>query len=349
MGGSAKSRKRVADCDSTDRGQSRADRECGRPPVGNTGANPSNGTPVTRRLHFLALVSAAAVLSACGGGGGGSGGGSAVANRAPTISGSPGTTVNAGTAYSFHPSASDPDGDPLTFSVQGKPAWLQFDTANGTLSGTPAAVHVGTHSGITITASDGKTSTSLASFSITVVDVGAPQISGTPPARTTIGQIYSFTPQASDPDGDDISFSVRNLPSWARFDPVLGRVYGTPPTGSEGAYSGIRISVSDDDHTVSLPAFSIAVEATSGGRATVSWAAPTQNADGSALTNLAGYLVFYGQSGADLVQVRTVNGVGTTSLVIDNLASGTWYFQMSAFNADNIESSRTPVVSRTIS
>lgn len=300
------------------------------------------------KLRSLALVLAAALMGACGGGGG-TGGGTVSSNRAPTISGAPDTSINAGTAYSFRPTSSDPDGDTLTFSIQGKPGWLQFDTASGTLSGTPTPAHVGTHSGIAITASDGRTTATLPSFSITVVDAGSPQISGAPPTRTTINQIYSFTPQASDPDGDDISFSVRNLPSWARFDPVLGRIYGTPPTGSEGTYSGIRISVSDEDHTVSLPAFSIAVEAASNGRATVSWAAPSQNADGSALTDLAGYLIFYGQSGVDLVQVRTVNGVGATSLVIDSLASGTWYFQMSAFNRDNIESARTPVVSRTIS
>jgi len=308
-----------------------------------------------KRILSIAPVLAATLLGACGGGGGGTGGGGAAVNRAPAISGSPGTTVNAGTAYSFQPAASDPDGDTLTFSVQGKPAWLQFDTATGALSGTPAASHVGTHSGIAITASDGRTTTTLPSFSITVVDAGALQISGTPPPRTTVAQTYSFTPLASqqesdaeEPQGNELGFSVRNLPKWARFDKLLGQLYGTPTVSDVGTYSEIRISVTDSTRIVSLPDFSITVEPQSNGQATVSWQAPTENTDGSPLTDLGGYVIFFGQTPRDMVQARTVNGIGTTSLVISNLAEGTWYFQMLAYNIDNAESPRTPLVSKTV-
>jgi hypothetical protein len=299
----------------------------------------------------LGALLSLSLLAGCGGSGGG---GISTANRAPTITGSPTTTVNVGTAYSFQPSASDPDGDPLTFTIQGKPSWLQFDGATGALAGTPSVAHLGTHTDISITANDGRASSTLTSFSVTVIDAGRPQISGSPPTRATVGQPYSFTPQAIDPDAqnnsdaEDLTFSIRNRPSWASFDPVLGRLFGTPNIGHVGDYSRVRISVSDGTYTESLPEFSINVEAQSSGQVTVSWAAPTQNADGSPLTDLAGFLIFFGQSGADLVQNRTVSGVGITSLVIDNLAAGTWYFQMSSYNSNNIESARTPVVSHTV-
>jgi hypothetical protein len=87
-------------------------------------------------------------------------------NRAPTISGTPATTATVGTTYSFQPTASDPDGDTLAWSISNPPSWATFNTATGRLSGTPTAA--GTASNIVISVSDGKTQASLPAFSITV-------------------------------------------------------------------------------------------------------------------------------------------------------------------------------------
>jgi hypothetical protein len=54
-----------------------------------------------------------------------------VPNVAPTISGTPSPSVTAGTAYSFVPTASDPNNDPITFSVQNLPTWASFSTVTG--------------------------------------------------------------------------------------------------------------------------------------------------------------------------------------------------------------------------
>ncbi len=89
-------------------------------------------------------------------------------NQLPTISGSPAATVMAGTEYSFTPTASDPDGEQLSFSISGKPSWASFDTANGQLSGSPAEAHVGSSGAIVISVTDGTAAQALASFSIDV-------------------------------------------------------------------------------------------------------------------------------------------------------------------------------------
>ena len=89
-------------------------------------------------------------------------------NSAPTISGAPPTTATVGVAYAFTPSASDANGDALSFSIANKPAWAAFSTATGALTGTPAAGNVGATSGIVIRVSDGKATTSLPAFTITV-------------------------------------------------------------------------------------------------------------------------------------------------------------------------------------
>src|ERR1041384_6240547 len=73
------------------------------------------------------------------------------ANHAPVIDGDPAITVKAGDTYSFAPSASDADNEPLTFSITGKPAWLSFNTTTGVLSGKPASADVGQTEDIEIT------------------------------------------------------------------------------------------------------------------------------------------------------------------------------------------------------
>ena len=76
----------------------------------------------------------------------------------------------AGQAYSFQPSASDPNGDTLTFSVTNLPAWATFNASTGRLTGTPSATDVATYSNISISVSDGQASASLNAFAITVAD-----------------------------------------------------------------------------------------------------------------------------------------------------------------------------------
>ncbi|WKE64568.1 Ig-like domain-containing protein [Gallaecimonas kandeliae] len=92
-------------------------------------------------------------------------------NSAPVIGGAPATSVNQGAAYSFIPTASDPENDNLSFSIQNKPAWASFDTATGALTGTPGQADVGTAANVVISVSDGRATTSLAAFNITVANV----------------------------------------------------------------------------------------------------------------------------------------------------------------------------------
>src|SRR4030095_8856881 len=110
-------------------------------------------------------------------------------NHAPTISGTPTASVNASAPYTFAPPAPDADGDTLAFIVQNKPAWAAFNTTTGRLSGTPAAADVGTYSNISITVSDGKTSTALSAFAIAVTTVatGRATLSWTAPTENTDG------------------------------------------------------------------------------------------------------------------------------------------------------------------
>jgi hypothetical protein len=272
-------------------------------------------------------------------------------NSPPAISGTPSGNVLVGSAYSFTPTASDADGDALTFSVTGRPSWLSFSTSTGRLSGTPSSANAGVHGGIVISVSDGQATSSLAAFSITVTAPpvnNPPAISGTPPASVNANTQYSFTPTASDPDGDALTFAVSGLPGWATFNASTGRISGTPGDAHVGAYRGIRITVSDGNASAVLGPFTITVQAVSLGSVTLSWAAPTQNEDGTPLTNLAGYRFLWGTSPGNYPNSVSVNNPGITTYVVDNLAPGTYEFVARSFNSDGVESQMSNTVTKVV-
>jgi hypothetical protein len=271
-------------------------------------------------------------------------------NRAPTITGAPATSVTAGSAYTFQPVGSDPDGNTLSFSIVGKPAWASFSTSTGRLSGTPTSANVGTSARITITVTDGTLSASLASFTIQVNAAAnrVPTISGSPLASVLALLGYQFQPSASDADGDPLTFSIQNRPAWATFNTATGLLSGTPSVLDVATYSNIIITVSDGKGAASLPAFSLAVVQGATGSATVSWTPPSTNSDGSSLTDLAGYRLAYGRSSTSLDQSVSLNNAGLTSHTIDNLTGGAWFFAVYAVNASGIESGISNIATKTI-
>lgn len=176
-----------------------------------------------------------------------------------------------------------------------------------------------------------------------------PTIQGQPGTSVLAGQAYNFRPTAADSNGDSLTFTAANVPDWASFNQTTGAVTGTPTSSDVGTYSGITITVSDGTATASLTAFAITVTDTATGSATVSWTPPTQNSDGSALTNLSGYRIAYGRSATVLDRSISLNNPSLSSAVVDNLSSGTWFFSVSAVNNQGAASNPSNVASKTIS
>ncbi len=100
------------------------------------------------------------------------------------------------------------------------------------------------------------------------------------------------------------------------------------------------------------------------GPATLTWEAPNQNNDGSCLTDLSGYRFHRGGAVDDYTILDTVmvnaisctnsgasNACGTIptcTYTFNNLASGTWYFSIQAFNTAGNESGYSNAASKTI-
>ena len=177
----------------------------------------------------------------------------------------------------------------------------------------------------------------------------APTISGSPPPAVLEGEVYEFAPVASDPDGDSLTFSITRKPRWATFNPTTGQLSGTPQEEDVGNFTNIQISVSDGHLTASLTDFDVTVDQIAAGAATLSWLPPTHNSDGSALTDLTGYRIYYGRNPNTLRRTIVLDNPGLSSYLVENLPPAIWHFAMTSVNSRGVESNRSPTVSKTIS
>lgn len=173
-------------------------------------------------------------------------------------------------------------------------------------------------------------------------------ITGTPATTATAGQSYHFQPSVSGGSGTNVTYSVSNLPSWARFNTASGAVSGTPSASQTGSYANITIKVSKGGSTVSLAPFTVSVITGGTGAATLSWTAPALNTNGSILSDLAGYHIYYGTSASALSQEADVAGAAATSYTVSGLNTGTYYFAVTAYSSQGTESMPSPTVSKTI-
>ncbi len=176
---------------------------------------------------------------------------------------------NAPTAFVAPPiTASDVDSAGLIWS--GSPASKGTATVTG-VGASPTVTYVADPDAngndsfdVTVIDGDGGSATITINVDITASN-DLPGITGSPQLTAVDGVPYSFTPTASDPDGQTFVFSIVGMPVWADFDTTSGRLYGTPALSDVGGdFSGIVISVTTGSDTADLPGFAISVSASTG-------------------------------------------------------------------------------------
>jgi hypothetical protein len=176
------------------------------------------------------------------------------------------------------------------------------------------------------------------------------QIAGTPASEVTAGTAYSFQPAVSEATSS-VTFSITGQPAWASFSTTTGALTGTPTAAEVGTSGEITITASDSSSTASLTPFVIEVKAASAagtGSATLTWAAPTHNTDGSPVTGLVGYHIYYGTNQNDPSQSIKVAGHTSTTYTVEGLAPGTYYFTVVAYNSSGMDSTDSNVAVKTI-
>ena len=82
--------------------------------------------------------------------------------------------------------------------------------------------------------------------------------------------------------------------------------------------------------------------------ATVSWSVPLLNTDGTSLTDISGYRIYYGTSADDLSQSILISAPGITNHVVSGLAPGTYYIAVVTLNSMGIPSDLSTPASATV-
>lgn len=153
-------------------------------------------------------------------------------------------TNQIGEAVSVIVSATDPDGDNLTFSATGLPTGLTIDPVSGEINGTITATP-GSYS-VTVTVTDDAIPNKIDSetFTWTVTPNNPPVIVDVPDQVSQQSTNVSVQVSASDPDGHDISFTATGLPNGLNINPVTGEISGVV-NDLQGVYP-VQIIVTDN-------------------------------------------------------------------------------------------------------
>jgi hypothetical protein len=122
---------------------------------------------------------------------------------------------------------------------------------------------------------------------------------------------------------------------------------GTKSTGALSASTTYTLSCTGAGGSATQSA-TVTVTAASSGTATLSWTPPTTNTDGTPVTTLTGYHIYWGTTQAALTQSVAISGASTTSYEVTGLAAGTWYFAVAADAADGTESAQSALGSKTL-
>ena len=103
------------------------------------------------------------------------------------------------------------------------------------------------------------------------------------------------------------------------------------------------IIVTAEDINGNATSRSIAVFRESGqpGTVTLFWTTPTTRTDGTALMDLAGFNIYFGRMSGIYDYQIDINNPGVVAYVVENLASGSWYFSITAFDANGVESEQS--------
>lgn len=122
---------------------------------------------------------------------------------------------------------------------------------------------------------------------------------------------------------------------------AISLLLGATGCSTDGAYTDNGASPNHD-------AGELSYSGSASNTAVVSWMPPTERTDGSALTDLAGYRVYYGKSLNAMTRTIDIRNPGQTSQFIDNLDPGTWYFAVTAYTSDGLESGMSELAAKRI-
>jgi RHS repeat-associated protein len=129
-------------------------------------------------------------------------------NRPPAFTSEPNTEAIPGLPYVYQAMASDPDNDPLTFSLLIDPAGMTVDAVSGKVTWSPELGDLGNET-VLLQVDDGHGGTAQQQYTVSVIAAppnGPPLFTSTPVVVGNVNTPYTYQATAADPDGDPLTY-----------------------------------------------------------------------------------------------------------------------------------------------
>ncbi len=165
-------------------------------------------------------------------------------NRPPTIVSTPPLSGTVGRLYAYDAKATDPDGDPLTWSLDVFPAGMSIDALGGTVRWTPTDGQLGQNQ-VVVRVTDAQGAYATQSYTVTVRSVNLPPgITSVPPTQAYVDELYVYAVRATDPDSDLLQFSLTASPAGMTIDDRTGFIQWIPQSDQATSHD-VTVLVTD--------------------------------------------------------------------------------------------------------
>ena len=179
-------------------------------------------------------------------------------NVAPVITSTPATDAIANDPYTYDVEATDDNGDTLTYSLDIAPAGMTIDTASGLINWTPSDAQLGDNP-VTVRVADGAGGFATQSFQVVVIDDNvAPVITSTPVTNATVNDPYTYDVEATDDNGDTLTYSLDTAPAGMTIDTASGLINWTPVAAQVGD-NPVTVRVADGEGGFATQSFQVVV------------------------------------------------------------------------------------------
>ena len=181
-------------------------------------------------------------------------------NDPPVITSTPPPNATAEEYYYYNVTATDEDGDKLTFSFDEAPYYIKINPDNGSFSWVPHEMDGDSFIHFIVNVSDGK-AFALQEFNVTIHFrphvIRPPNVDPIPDQVVKAGTNFEYEVDASDPNEYHLSFAVGDGPKGMTIDED-GKIGWTPKNSQAGTHK-VRIDVISSEFTTSVY-FNITVE-----------------------------------------------------------------------------------------